>query len=295
MSRELRLVRVRVWLVRRQQQRVRVIAERVGLRRLEAAARRRADRPVAIVHAGHLLQERQRLHRRVVRDRVVADRRQLAGDDLGARVGRADLRHRGAHEPAVDVRRDRRAVAPAAVAVPLRLQPALLVGLVPDQIAIDLVLVARRHGARERAVGLRRRHPARVALARLAARPHRPRARDREHHPHAGLAHHADGVVQVGPAVARIVVVCGVEPRGCAAGVAVGRDLPPARVDRTTSTPIARQALPRRGRDAGWRGSRPSSSIPISRSARAGAAAASAAAIARRRTSAASHLAATVA
>ena len=68
---------------------------------------------------------------------------------------------RGAHEPAVEVRRHRRA-APVR-ARRLRQQPRREVGLVPDDVAVDLGAVARRH--------LRPRRPRTCALSgRTAAR-----------------------------------------------------------------------------------------------------------------------------
>ena len=75
-------------------------------------------------------------------------RRQLAEQHLGARVGPLDRRPRGAHEAAVEVRRGGGADAPRHARL-LRLEPARDVRLVPDQVAVDAVAVARRHRAGE--------------------------------------------------------------------------------------------------------------------------------------------------
>ena len=101
---------------------------------------------------------------RARRDRAVPARRELAEQDLRARVGALDRRPRGAHEPAVDVRRGREADAPRDARL-LRLEPARDVRLVPDQVAVDAVAVARRHRARELREQPRRRLVARVARA----------------------------------------------------------------------------------------------------------------------------------
>ena len=184
---------------------VRMEADRVGLDRAEAPAAARAERPVAVVDAGHRAQEARRADSPLDRQR-----RQLADHDLGAAVGPLDRRAGGADQPAVEVRRHRRAAARPAAALAARREAQ--VRLVPDQVPVDLPAIARGHRPGERAELARARVEGAAAPRPRAARPHRPRARDREHHAHPVLAHEGDREVQLMPAVAAAAVVAGTEP-----------------------------------------------------------------------------------
>jgi hypothetical protein len=123
------------------------------------------------------------------------------------------------------VRRDRRAHMPPALV--LRLQPAGRVRLVPQQVAVHLVAVPRRHRPRELAELDRRRLPARVAAPRRAARPRRPGAGHAQHHPQPCRADGGDGEIERGPVVVGVGRVARAEP----GRLALGRDVPPLRVD----------------------------------------------------------------
>ena len=192
-------------------------------------------------------------------------RRELAEQHLRARVGALDRRPRGAHEAAVDVRRGGDADAPRHAGL-LRLEPARDVRLVPDQVAVDAVAVARRHGARElreqrrvrlvaRVVqrGLRLVHsgpgPVTLSITRIPAARVRSIARS-----------------SVSQSVAARAVVAGVEAAG-----AVHARLAPAR-RRSSARGCARRRRrrppsrrPRSCACAGSESSSRSSSIPTSR------------------------------
>ena len=106
--------------------------------------------------------------------------------------------------------------AAAAAAVVLRPEPRVEVRLVPEYVAADAALVARRGRLRERRVLRRLGLVAPVAPARVRARPHRSRARQREHGLHARAEDPIDRAVDLGPVVA---------PRRVVGGLEVGRAL----------------------------------------------------------------------
>ena len=162
---DLGLVAIRVRVLGAELDAVRVVAEGVGARGLEVAARAAAHALVAAVHARHA-------------------RAGTGSGETGLRVEIARC-PRGASSPsstwapgsarsiagraartrrAVEVRRGGRADA-ARHARLLRLEPARDVRLVPDQVAVDAVAVARGHGARELPEQRRARLVARVVLA----------------------------------------------------------------------------------------------------------------------------------
>ena len=201
--------RLAIGAVGRGQRAVRVEREAVGPRRLEALAVARAQPAVAARDAAQRAQEHHRAQRRVARPQLLAARGHRADQHLGPGVGGLDRRVGGAHEPAVEMRRDGRAA--AAHAARLGLQPRRQVGLVPEDVAVDVGAVAARDRRREVRVLGRVGLVARVAARGRAARPQRPGARDREHHLHAGAAHAPDRLVEPAPRVAGRVLVGAVE------------------------------------------------------------------------------------
>ncbi len=152
----------------------------------EALAVAGAQAPPARVHAAERAQEHERAQRRVLRAQVVPARGHRPDQHLGAGVGFLDRRPRGAHEPAVEVRRHRRAVPVRALR--LRLQPRRQVRLVPDDVAVDVGAVAR---------GDRTGEGGELALVGPGAR-----TRHREDHLHPRGAHARDRRVEVAEAVA---------------------------------------------------------------------------------------------